>query len=124
MSIDLKTLNLQKTALILCDLQNDFLHPEGSYGRSGVTSPEISAVPDRMIAVADAMRNLGCPVVSTHFTLVLGRNGQPLISEHLKAVRPFLSKGDFCSGGWGHDLVDVLKPVSYTHLTLPTNREV
>ena len=110
MSIDLKALNLQKTALILCDLQNDFLHPEGSYGRSGVTSPEIAAVPDRMIAVADAMRNLGCPVVSTHFTLVLGRNGQPLISEHLKAVRPFLSKGDFCSGGWGHDLVDVLKP--------------
>jgi len=110
MSIDLKTLNLQRTALILCDLQNDFLHPEGAYGRSGVTSPEIAAVPDRMVAVVDAMRNVGCPVVSTHFTLVLGRDGQPLISEHLKAVRPFLSKEDFCSGGWGHDLVDILKP--------------
>ena len=42
MTIDLKTLNLQKTALILCDLQNDFLHPAGAYGRSGVTSPEIA----------------------------------------------------------------------------------
>ena len=112
MSIDLKTLNLQRTALLLCDLQNDFLHPEGAYGRSGITSPEISLVPGRMVGVTDAMRDVGCPIVSTHFTLVPGRNGEPLISDHLKAVRPFLKKGDFQSGGWGHDLFDVLKPVN------------
>lgn len=112
MTIDLKTLNLQRTALLLCDLQNDFLHPEGAYGRSGITSPEISLVPGRMVGVTDAMRDVGCPIVSTHFTLVPGRNGEPLISDHLKAVRPFLKKGDFQSGGWGHDLFDVLKPVN------------
>lgn len=112
MSIDLKTLNLQRTALLLCDLQNDFLHPEGAYGRSGIISPEISLVPGRMVGVTDAMRDVGCPIVSTHFTLVPGRNGEPLISDHLKAVRPFLKKGDFQSGGWGHDLFDVLKPVN------------
>ena len=110
MSVDLKALNLQRTALILCDLQNDFLHPEGAYGRSGVTSPEISLVPGRMAGVCDAMRNAGCPIVSTHFTLVSGRNGEPLISDHLRVVRPFLKKGDFQSGGWGHDLFDPLKP--------------
>lgn len=112
MSIDLKTLNLQRTALLLCDLQNDFLHPEGAYGRSGITSPEISLVPGRMVGVTDAMRDVGCPIVSTHFTLVPGRNGEPLISDHLKAVRPFLKKGDFQSGGWGHDLFDLLNPVN------------
>ena len=26
-SLDLKALNLQRTALIFCDLKNDFLHP-------------------------------------------------------------------------------------------------
>ena len=112
MSIDLKALNLQRTALILCDLQNDFLHPEGAYGRSGVTSPEISLVPGRMVGVCDAMRNASCPIVSTHFTLVSGRNGEPLISDHLRGVRPFLKRGDFQSGGWGHDLYDLLKPVN------------
>ncbi|MEC7661546.1 MAG: cysteine hydrolase, partial [Pseudomonadota bacterium] len=36
-------LNLEKTALLLCDLQNDFLHPDGAYGRNGMSKPEISA---------------------------------------------------------------------------------
>ena len=75
MSIDLKTLNPARTGLILCDLQNDFLHPEGAYGRSGVTSPEIAAVPGRMKGVIKAMRKVGCSIVSTHFTLVPGRDG-------------------------------------------------
>ena len=48
--------------------------------------------------------------MSTHFTLVPGRGGEPLISPHLAALRPFLRKGDFAPGGWGHALVDVLQP--------------
>ncbi len=24
-----------ETALLLCDLQNDFIHPDGAYGRAG-----------------------------------------------------------------------------------------
>lgn len=110
MGINLKKLDLKKTALLLCDFQNDFLHSEGAYGRSGVTSPEIMALPERMVAVAGAMRNEGCLIVSTHFTLVPGRAGEPLISDHLKSVRPFLAKGDFHPGEWGHDLIDALKP--------------
>ena len=30
------------TALLLIDMQNDFLHPEGAYGRAGQTSAAIS----------------------------------------------------------------------------------
>ena len=32
-------------ALIVIDLQNDFLHPEGAYGRAGQTAPAIAALP-------------------------------------------------------------------------------
>jgi nicotinamidase-related amidase len=110
MKINGNNLNLKQAALILCDLQNDFLHPKGAYGRNGVTSVEIAAVPSRMVSVANAMREAGGWVISTHFTLVPGHNGEPLISDHLKAVRPFLTKGDFTSGGWGQDIVDELKP--------------
>jgi nicotinamidase-related amidase len=44
------------------------------------------------------------------FTLVPGRGGEPIISPHLKTLRPFLKAGDFAPGGWGQQLVDVLAP--------------
>src|SRR5258708_39451884 len=56
------------------------------------------------------MRRAGGWVVSTHFTLVPGKGGEPLILPHLKKLRPFLAKGDFAPGSFGHDLVDELKP--------------
>jgi len=110
MSVDLKSLDLTRTALILGDLQNDFIHPDGAYGRSGTSDPDIAALPGRVAPVAQAVRAAGGWVVSTHFTLVPGRDGEPFISPHLKSVRPFLEKGDFLPGGWGQDLVDELKP--------------
>jgi nicotinamidase-related amidase len=98
------------TALVLCDLQNDFLHPDGAYGRAGVSAAEIAALPARLKPVADAVRLAGGWIVSTHFTLVPGRSGEPLILPHLKKLRPFLVKGDFAPGSFGHDLVAELKP--------------
>jgi nicotinamidase-related amidase len=98
------------TALMLIDLQNDFLHSKGAYGRAGQAAAAIAALPARLKPVADAVRAAGAWIVSTHFTLVPGKGGEPLISPHLKKLRPFLAKGDFVPGGFGHDLVDELKP--------------
>lgn len=98
------------TALMLVDLQNDFLHPKGAYGRANQGASSIAALPERLAPVAAALRKAGGWVVSTHFTLVPGKNGEPFISPHLKKLRPFLSKGDFAPGSFGHDLVEALKP--------------
>jgi len=98
------------TALLLVDMQNDFLHPDGAYARGGATSPEIAALPDRLAPVAEAMRDAGGWIISTHFTLVPGKGGEPLISEHLKQLRPFLRKGDFAPGSFGQALIDELAP--------------
>ena len=98
------------TALVLVDLQNDFLHPKGAYARGGATSAAIAALPARLAPLAQAMRKAGGWVVSTHFTLVPGKGGEPFIAPHLKRLRPFLGKGDFAPGSWGHDLIDELKP--------------
>ena len=97
-------------ALLLCDLQNDFIHPRGAYARAGQGAPEIAALPARLRPLADRVRAGGGWIVSTHFTLVPGKGGEPLISPHLKALRPFLTKGDFAPGSWGHALVDDLAP--------------
>ncbi|SDF13413.1 cysteine hydrolase family protein [Thalassobaculum litoreum] len=111
MSGDLAFPDPSATALVLVDLQNDFIHPDGAYARGGSKADEIAALPARLAPLAEAVRAKGGWIVSTHFTLVPGRGGEPMISPHLKAIRPFLRKGDFLSGGWGHDVVDALQPI-------------
>ncbi len=103
-------MDLAGTALLVCDLQNDFVHPDGAYGRAGLGTREIAALPDRLAPLAGRVRAGGGWVVATQFTLVPGRGGAPLISPHLAALRPFLGRGDFCLGAWGHQLVDGLQP--------------
>ena len=98
------------SALILGDLQNDFLHPDGAYGRAGQSHPAIAALPEKLAPLVHAARRHGVLLVATLFTLVPGRGGEPIISPHLRTLRPFLRKGDFAPGGWGQQLVDVLAP--------------
>ena len=104
----------RRTALLTIDLQNDFLHPDGAYGRAGQGAVAIKALPDRVAPLRDALRASGGTYVSAQFTLVPGPEGEPLIAPHLKQMRPFLTKGDFAPGGFGHDLVDTLAPADYT----------
>src|SRR5262249_24768724 len=100
----------ETVALVLVDLQRDFIHPQGAYARGGAAAAAIAALPARLKPVTDALRAKGGWIVSTHFTLVPGKAGEPFISPHLKAIRPFLRKGDFAPGGWGHGQVDELQP--------------
>ena len=101
------------SALLLLDLQNDFLHANGAYGRAGQRSDEIAAVPQRLRPLVDLSRQKGLLIGATAFTLVPGRGGEPMISAHLKKLRPFLAKGDFAPGSWGQALVDELQPVDF-----------
>ena len=104
----------KSTAVLIVDLQNDFLHPDGAYGRSGTTNPDIAALPEKILPLLKIVRAAGGWVVSTQFTLVPGRDGEPFISTHLKKLRPFLTKGDFTPSSWGHSLVDSLQPADIT----------
>ncbi|MEO0914763.1 MAG: cysteine hydrolase, partial [Pseudomonadota bacterium] len=49
----------KRTALLTIDLQNDFLHADGAYGRAGQTSDAISALPARIKPLVDALRARG-----------------------------------------------------------------
>jgi nicotinamidase-related amidase len=107
-------LDPKHTAILIVDLQNDFLHPEGAYGRAGQGSPEIAALPDRLLPLLKAVRNAGGWVISAQFTLVPGKGGEPFIASHLKKLRPFLTKGDFMPASWGNSIVDKLQPADIT----------
>lgn len=104
----------ERTALLTIDLQNDFLHPKGAYGRAGQSAEAIAELPTKIKPLRDALIAAGGYYISAQFTLVPGRNGDPLIAPHLKKLRPFLSKGDFAPRGFGHSLVEDLAPADFT----------
>ena len=107
-------MSMATTALLLVDLQNDFIHPNGAYARGGAVSAEAAALPAKLKPLAGAVRAKGGVVGGTMFTLVPGRDGEPMISPHLKKLRPFLRKGDFLPGSWGQQVVDDLQPLDFT----------
>lgn len=106
--------DMARTALLTVDMQNDFLHADGAYARGEAMLPGAADLIATLTGVAAAMRAAGGWFVSTQFTLVPGRGGEPMISPHLKQLRPFLRKGDFQPGAWGHSLIDALAPADFT----------
>lgn len=92
-------------ALIIVDLQNDFLSPGGAYDRGGAVSPEARALPARVAPVARAVKAAGGYVAASLFTLWPDTAGEPMISPHLRTLRPFLRRGDFVAGSHGHGCV-------------------
>jgi len=97
-----------RTALVIIDLQNDFLDTRGAYARGGDTNPPALLLPARVAAVARALKAAGGMVVASQFTLWPDAAGEPMVSPHLKALRPYLAKGDFAPGSWGQANVDAL----------------
>jgi ureidoacrylate peracid hydrolase len=99
-----------KVALIIVDLQNDFLSPDGAYARGGAVSAAARVLPERVAGVARAVKAGGGLVAASQFTLWPDAQGEPMISPHLKALRPFLRRGDFAPGSTGQANVAELQP--------------
>ena len=90
-----------KSALVLIDLQNDFLHPDGWYATSGVDVTHMRRVIEPTRSLVAAARRKGVPLVWT-------RHG--FRDEHdagsFFQLRPFLRDGGLRLGTWGFDLYD------------------
>jgi ureidoacrylate peracid hydrolase len=80
-------MHVATSALVLGDLQNDFLHRDGAYGRAGQTSPAIAALPDRLAPLVHAARQRGLLIAATLSTLVPGRSGEPVHGEFVNPGR-------------------------------------
>ena len=104
-------LTTARLGMVIVDLQNDFLAPDGAYARGKTVSAEAQLLPARMAPLARAVKARGGLVAASLFTLWPDAQGEPMISEHLKARRPFLRKGDFAPGSRGQANVDVLAPL-------------
>ncbi len=98
-------------AVLLIDLQRDFISVDGAYARGGVTSPVIATLPGRLQPLVEAARTAGVVVIASQFTLTPVGEGEPIIAPELRRLRPFLGRGDFCPGTPGHGLVDEIRSV-------------
>ncbi|MBI3300757.1 MAG: cysteine hydrolase, partial [Deltaproteobacteria bacterium] len=106
------TLPTGKTALLVIDLQNDFLHKDGKFasGLPGRSLPEIAqeknliGVAAKVIATARAAR---VPIIHVKHAY------RPDYADLPKNVRVFVSMQErqgLQDGSWGADFLDAVKP--------------
>jgi len=98
-----------RTALLLVDLQNDFLATDGAYGRAGQTADSMVPLSARLAPLAKAMKAAGGMVLASRFTLWPDAQGGAMISPHLKKLRPFLKAGDFAPNSHGQAVIEPLQ---------------
>jgi nicotinamidase-related amidase len=94
-----------RTALLLIDLQRDFLDPAGWYAQSGVDIEHMRRVIEPTKRVVEAARRAEAPVIWTRHGFRDERDAGPFIQ-----LRPFLRDGGLRLGTWGFDLLDELEP--------------
>jgi nicotinamidase-related amidase len=101
------------TALLLLDLQRDFLDPAGVYARHGLPVDRLRAIVPRIAHVARASRAAHIPIFASRFTIYTAPDGRPLGLEHIVRVRPFLQAEGFRVGDPGRELIDGLPQPDY-----------
>jgi nicotinamidase-related amidase len=90
-----------RTVVVIIDAQNDFLHGDGWYARSGVDIAHMRRTiePIRQLVAAARARNL--PVVWTRHGFRDARDAGVFLS-----LRPFLREGGLRRGTWGYEVID------------------
>jgi ureidoacrylate peracid hydrolase len=101
-----------RTALVVIDMQNDFLHPDGWYAKQGIDISHMqAAIAPTGILVREA-RARGVPVIWTRHGFRDTRD-----AGIFAQLRPFFEKGGLRQGSWGYEILEGCGP-------LPTDRYV
>ena len=88
-----------RTALIVIDMQNDFLSPDGWYARAGVDIAHMQASIEPTQRLVAAARAADVPVVWTRHGFRDGTDAGVFAS-----LRPFLKEGGLRQGTWGYEI--------------------
>lgn len=101
------------TALLLLDLQRDFLDPDGVYARHGLPVDRLRGIIPVVARVAEASRRAHVPIFASKFTVFTSPSGVPLGLDHIVKARPFLLHEGFRVGDSGRELVAELPRPDY-----------
>jgi nicotinamidase-related amidase len=119
-----KGAEIDRSALIIVDMQSDFLHRDGSFGHVAREHPEFNidipfltgTIPN--VKVADAFRAAGKPVV--YLAHVLKPDYSDAAFPYWRiGIEPSSGNRTHCvEGTWGAQIVDELKPLESEHLVV------
>jgi nicotinamidase-related amidase len=94
-----------RTVLVNIDLQNDFLHPDGWYAKSGIDISHMQRVVEPAKELVGECRRRGIPVVWTRHGTHGVEDGGPFME-----LRPALRQGGLRTGTWGYEILAELEP--------------
>jgi ureidoacrylate peracid hydrolase len=117
-------LSLERSALLVVDMQNDFVHPDGGFGvsarRAGSTIDfaALNGTIPKVAALLEAVRASSRPVV--YITHVLRADYSDAAFPYWRAGPPGTQrKGKFLiEGTWGAQVVDDLAPAPGDHVVV------
>src|SRR5713226_314696 len=107
------TLRRGATALLLLDLQRDFMDPEGIYARHGLPIERLRAIIPAVGQVARASRAADAPIFASKFTVYTAPGGGPLGRAHIISARPFSLQEGFRLHDAGRELIPALPRPDY-----------
>jgi ureidoacrylate peracid hydrolase len=117
--------DIDRSALIIVDMQNDFVHPEGGFAHRARENPEakidlpflMGTVPS-VARLAEAFRRAGRPVV--YVAHILKPDYSDAQFPYWRATRGALSgnRTFITEGSWGAQIIDELKPLPGEHLVV------
>jgi ureidoacrylate peracid hydrolase len=111
------------SALIIVDMQNDFLHPDGSFGRRAAEHPELgidlpflmSTIP-HVKRLTNAFRAASRPVIYVAHILKHDYSDAAFPYWRLR-LQPATGNSTHCvEGTWGAEIIDELRPHESDHL--------
>ena len=97
----------EHTALVVIDPQNDFLHAEGWYAKSGVDISHMQRTIEPIRALVAAARARRIPVIWTRHGFRDARDAGVFFE-----LRPFLKEGGLRQGTWGSAIMDGLGAIA------------
>lgn len=95
-----------KTALLVIDMINDFIHPQGVYGKQGISNPRVKNIVPPIIKLIEECKQLGIPSIGIVLITHRGSNGVPVNLGLALSHRPFLMHEGFEQGAWGTKIID------------------
>jgi nicotinamidase-related amidase len=94
-----------RTVHVVIDDQNDFLHPDGWYGKNGIDISHMQRVIEPTKALNEECRRRGVPIVWTRHGTRGREDGGPFME-----VRAILREGGLRQGTWGYEILEELAP--------------
>ena len=105
--ISLETvLRERKSALILIDVQNEFCHPEGSFGKKGMDLSRVNRIMPPIRALIDAAHRSGRPVIFIKNTEDAGTDAEAWVCRP-DGDENLPNEGVTRRGSWGAELYDL-----------------